>query len=122
MFKLFSSESGWGEVLLHEFGSHELQPIGGVVIDKSGNLYGTTSACTSVCAGTVFKLTPSLAGWTYTSLYEFTGGGEGANPTGNLLLEAAGNLYGTTTTGGAGPCRDGWSGYPGCGVVWEITP
>ena len=63
--------------------------------------------------GTVFKLTPSLGGqWTETVLYSFSGGVDGSNPNGNLLLDGAGNVYGTTPYGGT---EDE-------GVVFEITP
>lgn len=62
--------------------------------------------------GSVFKLTPSNGSWTYTSLHDFTGGTDGANPTSNVVFDASGNLYGTAYGGG---------GY-GDGVVWEITP
>jgi uncharacterized repeat protein (TIGR03803 family) len=62
--------------------------------------------------GLVFKLTPSDGGWTYTVLHEFATGDGGDYPTGGLVLDGQGNLYGTTTQGGA----YGW------GVVWEITP
>ena len=70
--------------------------------------------------GTVFELTPSGSGWTYTSLHEFCSGGypcsDGVYPVGGVTLDANGNLYGTASYVGTG-CA-----YPGCGVVWEITP
>jgi uncharacterized repeat protein (TIGR03803 family) len=59
----------------------------------------------------VYKLTYSR-GWLYTELYDFTGGSDGAGPVGNLVMDANGNLYGTTSAGGAN----------GAGVIWEITP
>ena len=67
--------------------------------------------------GSVFKLTPQYGGWTYTDLHDFTGGTDGAYPYGGLVLDANGNLYGTTPRGGnPNYCFDG------CGVVFEITP
>jgi uncharacterized repeat protein (TIGR03803 family) len=77
-----------------------------------GNLYGTTLADGAYGYGSVFKLTPGGDGWTYTSLHDFTGGNDGANPISVVTFDASGNLYGTASVGGA---------Y-GDGVAWEITP
>jgi uncharacterized repeat protein (TIGR03803 family) len=89
---------------------------GSLVMDAAGNLYGTTYEGGGFGFGSVFKLTPSEGGWTYTSLHNFCAGGwpctDGAFPPSGLALDAAGNLYGTTSDGGA---------YGG-GVVFEITP
>ncbi|MGA2371372.1 MAG: choice-of-anchor tandem repeat GloVer-containing protein [Candidatus Korobacteraceae bacterium] len=68
-----------------------------------------------MATGAVFKLTPSNGGWTYTSLYDFTGGSDGSFPR-NVVMDANGNLYGITTYGGNRACQ------AGCGVVFEITP
>ena len=87
-------------------------PWGNLVIDSAGNLYGATYAAGTYQYGNVFKLTRSDGSWTYTDLYDFTGGSDGANPIGPLILDGNGNLYGTTSTGGA-------DGY---GVVFEIAP
>jgi uncharacterized repeat protein (TIGR03803 family) len=87
-------------------------PATSLVADASGNLYGTTVKDGAYGAGNVFKLTPSGGGWTYTDLYDFTGGSDGGNPFGSLALDANGNLYGTAEAGGAN----------GDGVVFEITP
>jgi uncharacterized repeat protein (TIGR03803 family) len=79
-------------------------------MDSAGNLYGTAYSIGTW--GLVFKLTPSDGGWTYTVLHQF-GGGDGGNlPLGGVVLDANGNLYGTTSSGGA-------YGY---GTLWEITP
>jgi uncharacterized repeat protein (TIGR03803 family) len=82
-------------------------------MDKAGNLYGTTTAGGTSCGcGLIYKLTPGSNGkWTYTVLHRFTGF-DGAGPNANLIMDSKGNLYGTTTTGGAG----------GYGVAFEITP
>ncbi len=82
-----------------------------LVMDASGNLYGTTYAGGANQLGSVFKLTPSDNGWVFTSLHDFTGGSDGKDPYGPIL-DANGNLYGTTNFGGTG----------NNGVVWEITP
>ena len=117
VFKLApGSDSPWKETILYNFkgGADGIQPSAGVVMDKAGNLYGTTSAGgTASCGcGVVYKLAPGSNGkWTYTVLHRFTGF-DGAGPNANLILDSKGNLYGTTTTGGAG----------GYGVAFEITP
>ncbi len=90
-----------------------------LTIDAAGNLYGTAEFDGAHYDGSVFKLTKNNGSWTYTDLYDFTGGADGANPVGTLAVDAAGNVYGTTTYGGSGgSCEFG----NGCGVAWEITP
>ncbi len=90
--------------------------------DSAGNLYGTAgyggdfTNCVYGC-GTVYELTPSGGGWIYTQLYAFTGLDDGSLPVGGVVLDANGNIYGTTYAGGTNQC-----GSAGCGVVWEITP
>jgi uncharacterized repeat protein (TIGR03803 family) len=89
------------ETVLYSFtgGTDGGYPEAGLIRDAKGNLYGTTSSGGSSGAGTVFKLDPS---GTETVLYNFTGGADGANPAwGTLLRDSAGNLYGTTSQGGA---------------------
>jgi uncharacterized repeat protein (TIGR03803 family) len=90
-------------------------------MDSAGNLYGTTYLDGAYGKGSVFKLTPSVNGWIYTDLYDFTGGSDGALPVSNVVIDAQGNLYGTASYGGSGPCTSRYYGN-GCGVVWEITP
>ena len=82
-----------------------------LTMDAAGNLYGATGTEGRSGKGNVFKLTPSGGSWTYTSLYDFHGAGDGGNPAGSLLLDAHGNIYGATESGGAG----------GYGTVFEIT-
>jgi len=81
-------------------------------MDASGNLDGTTLGGGAFQQGSVFKLTHSNGSWTYTALHDFTSGNDGRSPYGQLIFDAAGNLYGTA----------GWGGSDGKGVVWEITP
>ena len=83
-----------------------------MVIDSAGNLYGASYANGPYGYGNVFKLTQSNGSWTYTDLYDFTGGSDGANPIGSLILDSSGNIFGTTSKGGAN----------GNGVAFEITP
>ncbi len=90
-------------------------PLGALIMDGAGNLYGTTATDGAYGYGAVFKLAPSNGGWIYTSLYDFTGGSDGEGPR-NVVMDASGNLYGITTYGGNNACQGG------CGVVFEITP
>ena len=93
-------------------------PYAGVIIDQAGNLYGTTYeggdlSCYGNGCGTVFELTPnSKGGWKEKVLYSFSGGTDGLLPRAGLTFDQAGNLYGTTQSGGA---------YGG-GTVFELTP
>ena len=88
-------------------------PAGGVILDASGNLYGTTYATGFYGQGSVFELTPIAGGWNYTTLHDFFDLiHDGQYPVGNLLRDAHGNIFGTTSQGGD---------YGG-GTVWEITP
>jgi uncharacterized repeat protein (TIGR03803 family) len=102
------------------------QPNGGLVSDGAGNFYGTTSGggrsecglSTPFC-GTVFELSPGTSGqWKETVLYEFKGGADGAGPSGSLVFDAAGNLYGTAISGGLPEvCNN-----VGCGTVFKLSP
>ncbi len=77
------------------------QPAAGLVFDSSGNLYGTTQVGGAYGYGCVFELTPAQGGgWTESVLYSFTDGNDGAYPVSPVILDAVGNLYGTTQYGG----------------------
>jgi uncharacterized repeat protein (TIGR03803 family) len=97
-------------------------PYAGLTPDGAGNLYGTTlNGGASGQSGTdgfgvVFKLSPT---GTETVLYSFTGGADGASPSAGLIQDAAGNLYGTTSGGGAASTCNPPSG---CGVVFKLNP
>jgi uncharacterized repeat protein (TIGR03803 family) len=92
---------------LHQFtGTDGANPAAGLIADGNGSLYGTTSQGGGgpSSKGTVFKLTPPTeqpGHWTETTLHTFTGGEDGASPYGGLVVDKAGNLYGTTNRGGA---------------------
>jgi len=108
---------GWTEQILHSFndnGDDGWHPETGVIFDAAGNLYGTTLSGGAYVYGTVFQLTPTTGGgWTETVLHGFDDNGtDGQSPSAGVILDSAGNLYGTTASGGA-------YGY---GTVFEITP
>jgi outer membrane protein assembly factor BamB len=97
-------------------------PIGGVIADKAGNLYGTTQKGGFPGFGIVLKLTPTSSGlWKETILHTFQGSpSDGATPDSTLVLDSAGNLYGTTLQGGLVTKNPECS--PGCGLVFKLTP
>lgn len=126
---------GWSEKILHDFNYHGTggyEPYAGLVFDAFGNLYGTTfnggtGSCTGdkiTGCGTVFELTPKAGGgWTPSILHNFNDNGtDGGNPHGSLILDAHGNLYGTTSAGGIGSCTPDGYAPDGCGVVFELSP
>ena len=84
-------------------------PRGTLVLDSAGNIYGATACAGAHGFGNIFKLTHNT--WAYTSLYDFNGGNDGAYPTGQVILDSKGDLYGTTRAGGT----------QNVGVAWEIT-
>jgi uncharacterized repeat protein (TIGR03803 family) len=170
VYELARSSSGeWGESVLHAFDSIDGQTPNSLVQDASGNLFGTTSLGGNDGCGTIFELSPSSEGWTFSSVYQLSGGTSdgndpvtvianggnlyvavtnsplsiggdiielspsstgwsesplfvfsdaayGANPT-SLVMDASGNIFGTTLTGG-----EMSSTNPGNGVVFELSP
>jgi uncharacterized repeat protein (TIGR03803 family) len=115
VFELVPSESGWAKNVLYSFsgGDDGAQPFGSVVFDSSGNLYGTAAYGGYNGYGTVFELAPNRFDreqWTFTVIHTFV---DGFTPIAGLILDAAGNLYGTTSGGG---------GYCNCGIVFELSP
>ena len=118
VYDLSPSNGSWAYNILYDSFSGGAGPSGTLTMDSAGNLYGTTYQAGNYGYGSVFKLTPSDGSWTYTSLHDFTGGSDGANPVGNVIFDGNGNMYGTASAGGAfSNCDNG-----PCGVVWEITP
>lgn len=95
-------------------------PNGGLIVDNTGTFFGTAyQGGSSPVDGAVFALAPSGSGYTESTIYNFKGGSDGANPAVGLTEGKSGTLYGTTAFGGAltGSCRGS-----GCGVVFELTP
>jgi len=106
VFKLTPSGSGtWNEEVIYSFlgGTDGANPQAGMNFDPAGNLYGTTSAGGGLEeAGTVFKLTSNFAGWQESVLHTFRPSkGDGGLPAAAPILDAEGNLYGTTAGGNA---------------------
>jgi len=90
------------EKVLHSFsgGTDGSYPVAAMIADRAGNLYGTARYGGANGQGTVFELTNSGGTWNETILYSFAGGNDGASPSGTLVFDTAGNLYGTTRLGG----------------------
>ncbi len=131
VFELSPSGNGWAQKTLYTFCQKSQcadgwQPgEGPLVLDKAGNIYGTTyfggyrnqGNCRAGC-GVVFKLDPS---GNETVLHTFTDGTDGANPLAGLYMDDQGDLFGTAQVGGDLNCPAP-GGNEGCGVVFELTP
>jgi uncharacterized repeat protein (TIGR03803 family) len=122
IFELSPTPLGWTESVLHDFsGLDGAFPSGGLILDATGNLYGTTkvgggSGCGGAGCGVVFELSPTSSGWTETVLYTFTGGTDGGEPYGGLTSDGRGRLYGTASIGGSSSkCSSG------CGTVFTLS-
>ena len=125
VFKLQPTQSAckaalcyWTQTVLYRFtaSGDGHQPTGNLMFDQAGNIYGTTQAGGAFGYGTVYKLTNSGGQWSESVLYSFMGGSDGNQPTDGVVMDGAGNLYGTTPYGGINNCQGG------CGVVFELTP
>jgi hypothetical protein len=124
VYKLSPTKQGWSEHILYAFTGYDSQsgnqdgasPIGGLVF-KTGKLYGVTNDFSSGTwgAGRVFTLSRNGNSWTKNDIHVFLGqNGDGLYPEAGIILDASGNVYGTTTEAGAGGnC---------CGIVFELTP
>jgi uncharacterized repeat protein (TIGR03803 family) len=130
IFELTPQQDGtWKRTRLYDFpgGSQGAYPSGGLTIDSAGSLYGLTGAGGSesvTCGdgfgcGVIFELSPSVNGeWNYTVLHIFLGNEDGYGPydvSAPLILDQAGNLYGTSENGGKSECIDG------CGTIFELN-
>ncbi len=119
VFELSPGPSGWTETILHDFtGAQDgAEPYGGVTLDQFGNVFGTTvtggtgGSCEGGC-GVAYELTNTGGQWTEKVLHSFTGGADGSGPGGRVTIDAGGNVYGTTPTGGAF----------GLGVIYQLAP
>jgi uncharacterized repeat protein (TIGR03803 family) len=121
-FELERSGSTWKEVPIFQFNgvTGGYYPLGPLTIDSSGNLYGVTEAGPAVGAvcpeqdgcGMVFKLTQSAGKWQESTVYAFKGQPDGTGPSGPVILDSQGNIFGVTAVGGTA----------NLGAVYEITP
>jgi uncharacterized repeat protein (TIGR03803 family) len=108
----------WREAVVHSFRCNVdgANPITSLVLDSSGNIFGTATYGGSTGDGTVFELSPSITGgYTETLLHTFRGGADGEIPFAGLTMDSSGNLYGTTVAGGNNACAGG------CGVVFKLS-
>ena len=127
VFKLTPGGSGYTESILYSFkaGADGALPGAGLMMDKHGNLFGTTvfggtGSCMGTFGsgcGTVFELTPQGSGYAESVIHEFQAGIDGAFPSGILIEDTHGALYGTTEQGGGNvTCSNG------CGTVFKLSP
>jgi uncharacterized repeat protein (TIGR03803 family) len=117
-----NGSGGWNETVLYNFCSRPNCSDGGawnsqlpsnLIFDSSGNLYGTTPGGGAYGYGVVYELSLVGGSWTETVLHSFAGGADGANPTAGVIIDPAGNLYGTT----------GWNGSSvSGGTVFQLSP
>jgi uncharacterized repeat protein (TIGR03803 family) len=112
------SPDGASYTVLHSFtgGYDGGFPASKMIVDNSGNLYGTTRLGGAAGKGVVFRLSPDGS---ETVLYSFcskSGCSDGNDPAGGLIADSSGNLYGTTILGGGGSCGSG------CGTVFKLSP
>jgi uncharacterized repeat protein (TIGR03803 family) len=118
VFELVDSGGDYTEKVLYSFiGTNGEMPVGGLISDSSGNFYGTTEEGGANGDGTVFELVKSSSGYTEKVLYSFRGpdDNDGQAPVAGLVIDQAGDLYGTTSLGGSG------CGSQGCGIVFELA-
>jgi len=116
VFELTPHAGGWTFTLLHTFDVNNDggYPRTGLLLDKSGNLYGTTSIGGPSDAGTLFELSPNGGGWTYQVIHDFDGT-DGDSPSGDLVSDGKNTLYGVTGGGGGSKvCTFG------CGTVFQL--
>jgi uncharacterized repeat protein (TIGR03803 family) len=117
VFEMKRRGSDWNYRVLYAFkGMPDAGfPYGGLLFDGRGRLYGTTYYDGANNLGSVYQLTPTRHGpWKERVLYSFQGGTDGANSISSLVPDASGNLYGTTSEGGAPGCS--------CGVIFKLSP
>jgi uncharacterized repeat protein (TIGR03803 family) len=111
VYQLSPSGGGWTLTTLYSFSTY-YGPYNKLTLDAHGNLYGAANGAGANGLGSVFKLAPGISGWTFTDLYDFTGGNDGGQPYGSVAVDASGNIFGTNVVGGSN----------NQGVVFEITP
>lgn len=113
-----NGSGGWNVNIIYSFCSQtnctdgENPEFAGVIFDQSGNMYGTTFNGGAHGFGVVYELSPSGSTWTEKVLYSFANSPDGANPINGVIMDKAGNIFGTTYAGGSS----------GNGTVFRLTP
>jgi uncharacterized repeat protein (TIGR03803 family) len=124
VFELSPTSSGsWNETVLYTFILNRIGVFSnaGVTLDARGNLYGTASGGGVYNYGSVFELSPTSGGWNTSALHEFSDGEDGGAPETAPVLDAAGNLFGTSADGGAHRGGDVYELTPRSGGGWGET-
>jgi uncharacterized repeat protein (TIGR03803 family) len=117
IFELVNTAHGWREGVVHTFnGNDGSEPNGSLALDAAGNLYGSTRSGGPRLYGTAFQLSHTGGAWKESALHVFTGGLDGDTPTSGLVLDHAGNLFGTTAFSNSAGCGDS-----SCGQVFELS-
>ena len=129
VFELSPSNGNWTETVLYNFCLNKVRdcpdgynPVAGPTFDNVGNLYGTTQGGGAYGLGSVFKLTPPStqgAAWTEAVVWSFGAQGDGKEPVSNVIFDASGNLYGTTSSGGAYNGGTAFQLVPTAGGQWS---
>lgn len=119
VYEMTPSGDGWAYKVIYTFtgGADGANPDSPLIFDSAGNLYGAAMSggshgCGGFGCGTIFKLSPSGSGWTETTIYSFKDGSDGSAPSGTLVTDSAGNIYGATAGSDANLG----------GTVFELTP
>ncbi|HEY3660426.1 MAG TPA: choice-of-anchor tandem repeat GloVer-containing protein [Candidatus Udaeobacter sp.] len=114
VYKLTQSNGTWHQRVIYAFTGADdgAGPGARVTVDRSGNVYGMTPTGGMYGAGTIYKLQPHAASYTFQVIHSFTGGDDGASGSAGRMLLDHGRLYGAVTAGG----------MFGSGVVFELTP
>jgi uncharacterized repeat protein (TIGR03803 family) len=112
-----NGSGGFAETIIYNFNFQDTgaSPFSPLSVDAKGNLFGSTSTGGTFNTGAIFELSQSGGKWSETVLYSFGVSPDGWRPSG-VVFDAKGNLYGTTANGGLS-CN-----YPGCGIVFKLTP
>jgi hypothetical protein len=121
VFQLSPARNGrWHERILHRFGGtgDGIFPTSPTMVDAAGNVYGAVANGGTFNGGIVYELRPSARGWKYDIIHAFNGD-DGSYPDSALTIDADGNLYGTTVSGGPGGSAQTTQG---AGVVYELQP
>ena len=122
VYKLTPSSGGWTESVIYSFtgGNDGAEPVGGLIFDQAGNLYGTGFAGGTGQGGVIFKLTLSNGGWTETAVHGFQAATDGSRPQSTLIADSSGNLYGVATLGGVNSGGTAFEWSPSGGGTYSV--